>query len=136
MGIAQVAPFVAALVYGVTSAALIYSLLAGLLIVLGFTLARLFREHELEVKEAVVLAAAVFPLSALIAAVPLYLTTSMPFLDAFFESVSGLTTTGLSVAPSETTQLFLFARSWLQWIGGIGIVILVLSVFIRPGTSA
>ena len=82
------------------------------------------------------LAAAVFPLSSLIAAVPIHLTTSMSFLDAFFESVSGLTTTGLSVAPSETTQLFLFARSWLQWIGGIGIVILVLSVFIRPGTSA
>jgi trk system potassium uptake protein TrkH len=136
MGIVQAAPLTAALVYGAISAAVIYGLLAGALVVLGFSLTRLFREYELEVKEAVVLAAAVFPLSAFIAAIPIQLTTDMPFLDAFFESVSGLTTTGLSVAPPETTQLFLFARSWLQWIGGIGIVVLVLSIFIRPGTSA
>ena len=47
-----------------------------------------------------------------------------------------MTTTGLSVAPATVGPAFLFARSWLQWVGGIGIIIIILMVFIPPGTSA
>ncbi len=64
------------------------------------------------------------------------LTTGMSFIDAYFESVSAVTTTGLSVAPTDIGPMFLFARSWDQWVGGIGIILVVLSVLIRQGTTA
>jgi trk system potassium uptake protein TrkH len=136
IGIVQAAPAVVALIFGETRIAAIYFAVASAVILMGYFMNKLLPEHELELKEGLVLAALIFPLSAIISAIPIYLSTDMSMLDAFFESVSGVTTTGLSVAPTEVGPVFLFSRSWLQWIGGIGIVVLVLSVFIRPGTTA
>ena len=116
--------------------AAIYAVMAAVVIAVGYGLHRMLPDYDLEWKEALVLAALIFPLSSAISAIPISISTGMPILDAFFEAVSGLTTTGLSVAPPDVGPAFLFARSWLQWIGGIGIVLIVLSVVIRPGTSA
>jgi trk system potassium uptake protein TrkH len=51
-------------------------------------------------------------------------------LDAWFESVSGVTTTGLSLVPSPElhSDAFLFTRAWMQWFGGLGIVVLSLAL--------
>jgi len=58
-------------------------------------------------------------------------------MDGFFEALSGITTTGLSVASPETLPASpLFFRSYLQWIGGAGIVILSLCTLIGPGRNA
>lgn len=102
----------------------------------GLILHRFLPDFDLEQKEALVIAAVIFPLTAAIYAVPVSVTTGMPFLDAFFETVSGITTTGLSVAPTGAGAVFLLTRSWLQWIGGIGIVLIVLSLIVPPGVSA
>ncbi|MDD4498409.1 MAG: TrkH family potassium uptake protein [Methanosarcinaceae archaeon] len=102
----------------------------------GVFLHRVLPDYELELKEAVILAALVFPFCSLICAFPMALSTDLSYQDAFFECVSGLTTTGLSVAPAGMGPHFLFTRAWLQWIGGIGIIVLVLGVLIRPGTTA
>ncbi len=55
-----------------------------------------------------------------------------------FEAVSGLTTTGLSTLPSveHMPASFLFTRSWLQWYGGLVIVVVALAVIIGPSASA
>jgi len=52
------------------------------------------------------------------------------FADALFESVSGLTTTGATVLSGldSTDPAILFWRSMQQWLGGIGIVVLVVAV--------
>ncbi len=136
IGIVQTAPAIVAVIFGETRVAAIYGAVAAAVVLMGYFMNRLLPEHELDLKEGLVLAALIFPLFAIVSAIPIYLSTNMSMLDAFFESVSGVTTTGLSVAPEEAGPVFLFSRSWLQWIGGIGIVVLVLSVFIRPGTSA
>jgi trk system potassium uptake protein len=51
-------------------------------------------------------------------------------LDAWFESVSGVTTTGLSLVPNPElrSDAFLFTRAWMQWFGGLGIVVLSLAL--------
>lgn len=53
------------------------------------------------------------------------------FSDAFFESVSGLTTTGASVLHDieAVPQGILFWRSLTQWIGGMGIIVLMVAIF-------
>jgi trk system potassium uptake protein TrkH len=136
IGIVQAAPAIVAVIFGEIGIAAIYGAAASAVVLIGYFTNRLLPDHELELKEGLVLAALIFPLSAIVSAIPIYLSTDMSMLDAFFESVSGVTTTGLSVAPAEVGPVFLFSRSWLQWVGGIGIVVLVLSVFIRPGTTA
>lgn len=69
----------------------------------------------------------------LFGALPFYFAGTFPsFTDAFFESVSGFTTTGSSVLTDiEVVPAgILFWRSFIQWLGGMGII--VLSVAILP----
>jgi trk system potassium uptake protein TrkH len=66
-------------------------------------------------------------------AFPFYLSNEMgPFVDCFFESVSGFTTTGSSILTDieSVSRGMLFWRSFIQWLGGMGII--VLSVAILP----
>ncbi len=65
-----------------------------------------------------------------LAALPFVLVHNMGFLNAFFESMSAITTTGLSVmAPTldSAAKSLIFWRSVISWIGGIGIIVLALS---------
>jgi len=64
---------------------------------------------------------------ACIGAIPLYLgIPSISFTDAFFEAMSGITTTGSTVLSGLDTlpHSFLLWRALLQWCGGIGIIVL------------
>jgi len=61
----------------------------------------------------------------------------VPFTDAWFEAVSGVTTTGLStLAVDGKPAAFLFGRGWMQWVGGIGVVVLALAFIIPSGATA
>jgi len=135
-GAALLVPLIVAIYFRDFSIAAIYAVVGTTIIVLGYLFNRLLPDEDLEWKESLVIAALIFPFSALLSAIPFALSTGMPFLDAFFEAVSGVTTTGLSVAPADVGPVFLFARSWLQWVGGIGVVIIILMVFVTPGISA
>ena len=68
---------------------------------------------------------------ALIGAVPLLLTGAAPsFTDAAFESLSGLTTTGATVLTGldDLPRSVLFYRQLLQWLGGMGIIVLAVAI--------
>ncbi|MGN0393688.1 MAG: TrkH family potassium uptake protein [Bariatricus sp.] len=72
----------------------------------------------------------------LLAAIPFWLYGNVTFVQAVFESVSGFTTTGLSVLNVETTpHIFLFYRGFLQYVGGLGFVMMML-LFIQEKESA
>jgi trk system potassium uptake protein TrkH len=64
--------------------------------------------------------------------------SGLTFLDAFFEAISAVTTTGLSTTATMAgkPQSFLFARAWMQWYGGLGIVVMALGIMIKPGQAA
>ncbi|MBO4370206.1 MAG: TrkH family potassium uptake protein, partial [Paludibacteraceae bacterium] len=62
---------------------------------------------------------------------PFYLSGSIPsFTDAFFETMSGFSTTGATILNDIETLSHgqLFWRSLLQWIGGMGIIVLSLAI--------
>ncbi len=64
-------------------------------------------------------------------ALPFYIGGALPeFTDAFFESVSGFTTTGSSVMTQieSVSKSLLFWRSFIQWLGGMGIIVLTLAI--------
>lgn len=65
----------------------------------------------------------------LISALPFILSGQLPFIKALFESVSGWTTTGHSVVDVENTaHIFLFHRAWIQFIGGMGFVMMMVMI--------
>jgi trk system potassium uptake protein TrkH len=69
----------------------------------------------------------------LFGAIPLYFaeSTSLSFTEAAFESMSGLTTTGATVITGldELPKSLLFYRQLLQWLGGMGIIVLAVAIF-------
>ena len=63
----------------------------------------------------------------LVGAVPFYLGRQLPILQSLFESISGWTTTGLSVMDVRLTpHIFLFHRSFMQFCGGLGLVLMMI----------
>ena len=57
-------------------------------------------------------------------------TLSLPFADAFFEAMSGLTTTGSTVVTGLDTMApgLLVWRALLQWLGGVGIIVMAVAI--------
>lgn len=86
--------------------------------------------------EALVITALVFTLSAFAMTFPL-MGYGITFVDALFEAVSAITTTGLSTLEGveQRPASLLFARAWMQWVGGLGILALVLALLIDPGVT-
>lgn len=104
---------------------------------LGLGLRRLPGPRDLQPHEALAVTALVFVFSPLVMTGPLSVAGLAP-LDALFEAVSAVTTTGLSTLASveERPRTFLFGRAWMQWYGGLGIAVLCVAMLIRPGVAS
>lgn len=114
-----------------------YALTAAGLAALGITLARVRAPRDVQVNEALVLTASVFLIVSLLGAIP-FAASGLPVVDAVFESVSAVTTTGLSTLATveDRSASFLFARAWAQWYGGLGMVVFSLALVVQPGLAA
>lgn len=99
------------------------------------------KEHELNlnIKESILSVNLLWILLGLVGAMPLFLYTNISFSSAFFEAVSGFTTTGATVYTDieSLPYMILFHRSLMHWLGGLGVIVLgvgLLSV-INPSGS-
>lgn len=118
------------LAFGVTAAVVIP------LSVLGVLAGRRLRSVPLRARDGFFAVAAAWVMAAAVGAVPFLITGTFDRpLDAFFESMSGFTTTGATLIDDVTGEpdAVLFWRSISQWLGGVGIVVLV--VAIAPATG-
>ncbi len=107
----------------------IVTLLTGLI---GLLIGRR-AESRMGEREGYVIVAMVWVVFSAFGLLPYYLSGQVPsFTDAWFESMSGFTTTGATIIPNldVITHGLLFWRSLTQWIGGMGII--VLSIAILP----
>lgn len=78
-------------------------------------------------------------LMGLFGALPFVISGDIPnYVDAVFETVSGLTTTGASIVPAveEMTRAGLFWRSFTHWIGGMGVLVFIMAVLPLGGDHA
>ena len=137
LGVLTCVPAVVAWASGRPDVALYHLAVAGGLVGLGALGWKAGRNAELQRNEALVLSALVFGIASLAGAIPLTAYGMTP-LDAWFEAASGATTTGLSVLASveQAPPDLLFARAWLQWLGGLGVLVLALALIVTPGVSA
>lgn len=130
-------PAMVALLFGEHAMALRYGLLIGALLVCSVPGFRVVAPEYLQNNEALVIVALAFVLAPLAMTFPL-MGSGLGFVDAWFEGVSGITTTGLSVVadPGAAPMPLLFARSWMQWYGGLGIVVLSVALLMGHHMAA
>ncbi|OYT26737.1 MAG: hypothetical protein B6U97_03220 [Candidatus Altiarchaeales archaeon ex4484_96] len=102
---------------------------------------RIPRKYETKTKHVMMSVSIGWLLIAAVGALPYVLSNTLNPVDAFFESMSGWTTTGMTLIDYPEKMLedkkdILFYRSFTQWVGGVGIIVLTLIVFLREGTAA
>jgi len=136
-GLMTVVPLVVSLIFGDDHISLRYGIVVVGILALSTGLMRLPATKRLQTNEAMVITALIFLFAPLVMAWPM-MASGLGFLDALFETISGVTTTGLTTASTVVgkPETFLFARAWMQWVGGLGIVVLSLAVMIQPGLVA
>lgn len=109
-------------------------------ITLGFLLRRFGRGAKLVFTryDSFVIVTASWLASTLVGTLPYILSGALPtFTDAFFETMSGFTTTGATVIDDIDSQPhgILFWRSVTNWVGGLGIVLFTLAILPSNGTG-
>lgn len=111
----------------------------ALALVLGGLLYSLPKKAEhIRGRDGLFIVAVGWVLSSLVGAVPLYLGGGTPtYVDAFFEIVSGFTTTGASVIRNVEAidKSLVLWRSITHWIGGMGILVFTLALLPRAGNN-
>ncbi len=71
-------------------------------------------------------------------ALPFFLSGAVPnYIDAFFETVSGFTTTGSSVIPliEDTAKSIVLWRSFTNWVGGMGVLVFIMAFLPLSGAT-
>ncbi len=136
----RVVPIIAGIIYKEPiSGFIIGALLSAFLgIVLLWVSSRIdSKESFLSLPKALTLVALSFIIIPMIGAMPFMLSFDNNFLDASFESVSGFTTTGLTLYDSldNLPKSLLLWRAETQWMGGIGIIMIFIFIFCRLKSS-
>ncbi len=138
IGAVVLIPLIIALIYNEANY-LEFVLLGAFSIGLGSILRRLPSDYnQLKLKHGMIIASLAWLWAALIGSFCLMYATNVDFLNAYFESMSAWSGTGLSIYPDVEIlpKSIQFLRSLEQWVGGLGVVIVVIGILIRPGTAA
>ena len=105
----------------------------------GLFLMKYFEDYgdkKIRLKHGMIISSFAWIWAAIIGGVVFTLATHIPLLDGVFESLSALTGTGITMFNDVEIlpHSILFFRAFEQWIGGLGVVVMVISVLTRPGS--
>ena len=133
-GIAMILPIVTALCFHEWQAAASFGAVAAGAVVIGILLTILGRtkNNTIYVREGFIVVALAWIIMSAIGALPFVLTGDIPaYVDAWFETVSGFTTTGASIVtvPEALTHAAHMWRALTHFIGGMGILVLMVAIF-------
>jgi trk system potassium uptake protein TrkH len=132
-------PGLVSLVYRELATATAFALAAAVTVAAGALMVRLGGEGEVWRREGVLIVAGGWILASIFGALPFIFTgTLLSPVDALFEAASGFTTTGATVltAIEGADRGLLFWRSFTQWLGGMGIIVLFVALLPELGPGA
>ena len=131
LGLAMIIPIIIQLIYNELDSSFISSGIITIIFGILFFLSNLDYDKKLNLPQAFLLTALAWLSIALFGSLPfIFSNLDLDITDAFFESMSGITTTGstvitnLDVAPKS----ILLWRAILQWLGGIGIILMAITL--------
>lgn len=110
---------------------------AGLALVIGFLLKIIFKHYKIHYKESLLICGLSWIVLCIFAALPFYFETGKSFLDSYFETVSGFTTTGITIFTDieSLDKSIILWRSFTQWLGGLGIITFFLAITFSSSTG-
>jgi len=131
LGISMFIPIIAQFIYNQVDSGFISSGLVSIVFGVLFFLSNLDHNQKLTLPQAFLLTSLSWLSIAIFGSLPfIFSEINLSFTDAFFESMSGITTTGSTIITNlnETPKAILLWRGMLQWLGGIGIIVMAITL--------
>ena len=131
LGFFMMVPVIVQLIFDQFDGTFIYSSAITIFMGILFLLSNLDQDKKLNVQQAFLLTSLSWTSIAIFGSLPfIFSNLELTFSDAFFESMSGITTTGSTIMQdlNNAPKAILIWRSLLQWLGGIGIVVMAITV--------
>lgn len=139
-GALMLLPALVALIYGENTVAGKILIIAVLCICLGSIFSRKRpKRSDIFVKDGLMIVGLAWVMFSLLGALPFYFTGAIPrFVDAFFETVSGFTTTGSTILTDIESLPYgiHFWRAFTHWVGGMGVLVFVMAVIPLAGSKS
>ena len=131
LGIFMIIPIIIQLIFDEFDSSFVSASLISVIFGVLFFLANLEHDKKLNLSQAFLLTALSWLTIAIFGSLPfIFSSLQMGLTDSFFESMSGITTTGSTVINNlnEAPKSILFWRAILQWLGGIGIILMAITL--------
>ena len=131
LGLSMIVPILVQFFYNQLDSGFISSGLVTIVFGVLFLLSNLDHDKKLNLPQAFLLTALSWLSIAVFGSLPfIFSEIELSITDAFFESMSGITTTGSTIITNlnETPKAILLWRGMLQWLGGIGIIVMAITL--------
>ena len=131
LGFSMLAPYAMQLMYNEGSHSFVSSAFVTIFIGILFILANLEKEFKLSLRQTFLFSTLAWLMVAVFGSLPFILSPKeFSFSEAFFESMSGITTTGATIITDldNSPKSILLWRAIMQWLGGIGIVVMAITI--------
>ena len=131
LGISMIIPVIIQIIYNELDSSFIGAGIITIIFGVLFFLSNLNYEKKLNLQQAFLLTALSWLSIAVFGSLPfIFSSLQLNVTDAFFESMSGITTTGSTIITNleESPKAILFWRAILQWLGGIGIIVMAITL--------
>ena len=131
LGISMIVPIITQVIYSETDPSFIGAAIISIIFGVLFFLSNLNHDKKLNLQQAFLLTALSWLSIAVFGSLPfIFSTLDLTITDAFFESMSGITTTGSTIIANleQAPKAILLWRAMLQWLGGIGIIVMAITL--------
>jgi len=131
LGISMIFPIIIQIIFGELNSSFISASLITIIFGILFLLSNLDQDKKLNLQHAFLLTALSWFSVAIFGSLPfIFSDLNLSITDSFFESMSGITTTGSTIITdlNSTPKAILLWRAILQWLGGIGIIVMAITL--------
>ena len=131
LGISMLIPILTQIIYSELDSSFIGAAIISIIFGVLFFLSNLNHDKKLNLQQAFLLTALSWLTIAIFGSLPfIFSNLELSITDSFFESMSGITTTGSTIISNlqETPKSILLWRAMLQWLGGIGIIVMAITL--------
>lgn len=110
-------------------------------ILMGFAFTKIFEKsakRNMRLKHGMVISALAWLWASIIGGLVMLMVSDLSFINGVFESMSALTGSGITMYQNVEIlpHSILFFRSLQQWVGGLGIIVMIVGILTRPGVSS
>ena len=131
LGISMLIPILTQIIYSELDSSFIGAAIISIIFGVLFFLSNLNHDKKLNLQQAFLLTALSWLTIAIFGSLPfIFSNLELSITDSFFESMSGITTTGSTIISNlqEAPRSILLWRAMLQWLGGIGIIVMAITL--------